>query len=63
MRPLGRLERDEDGTLGHQTLRFGHYLNSPIASHQKAPTQMLLADYSLAEVQLRYAERHRALVP
>jgi hypothetical protein len=59
----GCLERDEDGTLGHQTLRFRHYLNSPIASHRKALTQMLLADHSLAEVQLRYAEHHRALVP
>jgi hypothetical protein len=29
----GRLERDEDGTLGHQTLCFRHYLNIPIASH------------------------------
>jgi len=29
----GHLERDEDGTLGDQTLRFRHYFNIPIESH------------------------------
>ena len=36
----GQLERDENGTLHHQTLCFQHYLHVPVASHQKAPAQI-----------------------
>ena len=59
----GRLERNDDGALHHQTLCFRHYLHVPVASHRKALAQMLLADSSLAEVRLQHADRHHPLVP
>ena len=59
----GWLERDDDGTLHHQTLCLPHYLHVPVANHQKALAQMLLADSSLAEVCLQHADHHHPLVP
>ena len=60
---VGRLECDDEGALAHQSLHFWHYLRVPFSEHRKAFTQMLLADHSLAEVRLRYAERYRPAVP
>lgn len=36
----GRLERDDDGHLSHQTIRSRHYLRVPIPDHRKALTRM-----------------------
>jgi hypothetical protein len=34
-----------------------------VPDHRKSLTQLILADHTLAEVKLRYSERHRAPVP
>ena len=48
---------------GEDSLCFWHYLHIPVASHQKALAQMLLADSFLAEVHLWHADRYCPLVP
>ena len=60
---VGCLECDDEGALAHQSLHFQHYLQVPFSEHRNAFTQMLLADHSLAEVRLQYAERYRPAVP
>ena len=59
----GRLEQNDEGALIHHSMHFRNYLYVTIPEHCKALTQLLLADHCLAEVQLRYAERHRPYVP
>ena len=59
----GRLEQNDEGALIHHSMHFHNYLYITIPEHCKTLTQLLLADHCLAEVQLRYAERHRPYVP
>ena len=58
-----RLEHDENGVLVHRAIGFRQYLHVVIPSHCKSLTQLLLSDHILADVVLRYPDRHRKFVP
>ena len=49
--------------LVHQSMCFHPYLHVLIPSHRKSLTQLLLCDHILAEVVLRYSERHCPSIP
>jgi Reverse transcriptase (RNA-dependent DNA polymerase) len=57
------LEHDENGVLVHCSISFRQYLRVVIPSHRKSLTQLLLSDHILADVMLRYPDRHRKSVP
>lgn len=60
---FGRMERNGDGMLVHDSLRLRHYLRVTVPDHRKALAGLLLSDNILADSQLRYTERHRPAMP